>query len=199
MKRRWAESDAGGFPWREIFKGQVLDVGSGDDGIRLDDACTTYFDLPDGGGDDLRKFFPNALGFYDVIHGSQVLEHMLDPVKALESWIDLVRPGGHIIATVPDWELYEKQTWPSKWNAGHRSIWSLDHDIDCGREACQMCADVPHCKLPEWLKGFPVDVIRCQLIDANYDYSVGPDVDQTFDAEKGAEAFIEFVLKKPMI
>lgn len=183
MKRRWAEHDAGGFPWREIFAGDGLDVGSGDDPL----TCARAFDLPDGGGDDLTDFFPPGTQF-DWIHGSQVLEHMLDPVQAFYSWLAMLKPGGHIIATVPDWELYEKQTWPSKWNAGHRSTWSMG------------VRDTPapiHCYLPHWLYKFHAEQILCRVIDNNFDYGLIPEIDQTLDPEKGVEAFIEFVLRKP--
>lgn len=187
MKRRFAEET---FPWREIFTGNGLDVGSGDDPL----TCARPFDLPDGGGDDIRDFFPVGEKF-DFIHASQVLEHMIDPVRALHSWIDLVRPGGHIVATVPDWELYEKQTWPSRWNAGHRSTWSMgiQHLAAPDNDPSRI-----HVKLPDWLGKFPVEELRCHVVDTNYNYSLGPDVDQTLDAEKGVECFIEMVLRKPM-
>src|SRR5215831_7902394 len=119
MRRRLTEADSGRFPWRDIFKGDMLDVGSGDDPL----PCATAFDLPDGGGDHLRKFFPENK--FDLIHGSQVLEHALAPHLMLESWIACLKPGGCIVATVPDWVLYEKTVWPSKFNTGHRSTWSL--------------------------------------------------------------------------
>ena len=206
MRRRWAEHDAGGFPWSDLFKGQVLDVGSGDDPLIIDSACTTFFDLPDGGGDDLTEFFPKARGFYDVIHGSQVLEHMISPTTALASWLEMVKPGGLIIATVPDYELYEHLTFPSKWNAGHRSTWSMtlekrpshrpDSQGDCGNPQCPTCY-ATHIKLPKWLEIFDAEVVLCRLVDTNYDRAVGPDVDQTLDAAKGVEAFIELVLRKP--
>lgn len=192
MKRRWAESAAGVFPWREIFSGPGIDVGSGDDPLQCD-CLVHYFDMPDGSGDDLRDFFEVGTKF-DWVHGSQVLEHMTDPVRALYSWIDMVREGGHIIATVPDFMLYEHGVWPSKWNAGHRSTWSMGILEHNDRNTTAI-----HCKLPEWLQEFPVEILRCQLVDTNYDYGRGPDVDQTLDPEKGVEAFIEFVLRKPRL
>lgn len=185
MKRRWEENDAHRFPWRELFKGKGLDVGSGDDPL----TCAQPFNLADGGGDNLRDFFEPGTQF-DFIHGSQVLEHMENPVRALHSWIEMVKPGGHIVATVPDFNLYEHGIWPSRWNAGHRSTWSM------ARETSP--AEI-HCKLPQWLIDFPVEVVRCALIDTNYDHTLGDDVDQTLDAEKGVEAFIEFVLRKPYV
>ena len=190
MARRLAEADSGGFPWRDIFKGDMLDVGSGDDPL----PGATAFDLPDGGGDDLKRFFPDRK--FDLIHGSQVLEHALAPHLMLQSWIACVKPGGYIVATVPDWALYEKMSWPSRYNPGHRSTWSLD----------QPCRTVSphlgfHIKLPEWLNQFlntntGCELLLCRLVDTNYDYSLGPDVDQTYDPLKRVECFIEFVLRR---
>ena len=188
MRRRLAEADDGGFPWHEVFRGDMLDVGSGDDPLQ----GATAFDLPDGGGDDVRKFFPDRT--FDLIHGSQVLEHALAPHLMLQSWIGCLKPGGYVVATVPDWELYEKMVWPSKYNSGHRSTWSLD----------QTCRTVAphlgfHIKLPEWLDQFlntdqRCNLLLCRRIDTNYDYSLGPNVDQTYDPSTGVECFIEFVL-----
>jgi len=168
----------------------MLDVGSGDDPL----PGAAAFDLPDGGGDDLCKFFPDRA--FDLIHGSQVLEHAFAPHLMLQSWIGCLKPGGYIVATVPDWVLYEKMVWPSIFNPGHRSTWSLD----------QPCRTVSphlgfHIKLPEWLNQFlntgkPCEVLLCRRIDTNYDYSLGPHVDQTYDSSKGVECFIEFVLRR---
>lgn len=179
MARRAKETS---FPWADILlSGRVLDVGSGDD--PLPEAVA--FNLADGAGDDLTKFFPACS--FDTIHASQVLEHMLDPVVALRSWLEVLRPGGYIVATVPDFKTYEKLMWPSRWNQGHRSTWSMDLDA----------SPAPiHCKMPEWLAQFPVEVLLCRLITSNYDFALSADVDQTFNKEKNCECFIEFVLKK---
>lgn len=173
------------FQWGMVlYQGAVLDVGSGDDPLEGSDCV--HFDLPDGGGDLLTKFF-NDGAVFTAIHGSQVLEHMSDPSAALRSWLELLRPGGHIVATVPDFVLYEKLCWPSIWNAGHRSTWSLTHK---GSPA------PIHCKLPEWLEQFPVEVLLCHLVDTNFDYTASRDVDQTFLFEDGVEAFVEFCIRK---
>ncbi len=182
QRRRCAEDSEGKFDWGEIFKGNGLDVGSGDDPL----PNATPFNLPDGGGDDLTDFFPGA--HFDYIHGSQVLEHAIDPVAMLRSWIECLKPGGYIVVTVPDWKLYEKETWPSRFNSAHQSTWSLD----------VKASSAPiHCKLPEWLKQFfpRCRPLLCRLVTTNYDFSLGADVDQTFDSAKGVECFIEFVLQ----
>lgn len=175
------------FPWREVFQGRVLDVGAGTDGLQWPGCDVTHFDLPDGGGDDLTTFFPVPDHQFDCIHGSQVLEHMHNPAGALKSWLALLKPGGHICATVPSWELYEKMRWPSVFNHGHRSTWSMYAKGSPARI---------HCKLPEWLEQFPVIVLRCALVDSNFDYSKPASVDQTYRYEDFVECFCELVVQK---
>lgn len=183
LRRRFAEHDAGGFAWRHVFHGVGFDVGPETDPL----PGAIPFQLPDGGGDDLTKFFPGAQ--LDFIHASNVAEHLLDPVVGVGSWIKLLRPGGLLCMTVPDWLLYEGGVFPSRFNRGHRSTWSLT--------VTHSPAPI-HCKLPEWFAQFPVELILCRLITTNYDFSkVGPTfVDQTFDANAGVECFIEVLAKK---
>lgn len=181
-QRRLADAT---FPWREIFKGHCLDVGAGNDGLQWPGCDVTHFDQPDGSSDDLTQFFATAS--FDVIHGSQVCEHFADPVRAIKSWLTVLKPGGHIVATVPDFVRYEKMNWPSKFNHGHVSTWSLDFPA----------SPAPiHCKLPEWLAQFPVKVLRCALVDTNFDYSKPASLDQTFRFEDYCECFVEFVVSK---
>ena len=181
------------FDWNTVFSGEGLDVGSGDNPlcdcrpVIGDSDKAVSFDLPDGAGDDLRDRF--LARRFDFIHGSNVLEHALSAGVMLRSWIGCLKPGGYIVATVPDWELYEKKTWPSRWNAGHRSTWSMDI----------VHGSPHHHKLPEWISHHfegSVSVLLCRLVDTNYDHNLGPDVDQTFDFDKGVECCIEFVLQR---
>ncbi len=220
QRRRCKETSEGKFDWDKIFKGDILDVGCGDDPLTLESVISlprafyddrpipriTCIDAPDGAGDDIAKFVGDDK--FDCVHGSNVLEHALNPVVMLKSWIACLKLGGYIVATVPDYELYEKKQFPSRWNAGHRSTWSLDFEKrlryaehgtpDCGNPNCPTCY-APHCKLPEWLNQFlntdkPCDLVLCRLIDTS-DHSLPDDVDQTFP-EDGAEVFIEFVLRR---
>ena len=184
MKRRFGSND---FPWDDVFEGIGLDVGAGDDPMGTQGAIP--FDLPDGAGDNTARFFPGAQ--FDFIHGSQVLEHAHDPAVMLRSWLSMLKPGGYIVATVPDWTLYEKRIWPSRWNAGHRSTWSFNTD---GNSPAPI-----HCSLPHWFGRFECEVVLCKLISTNYDYNAPPTLDQTFDANAGVECSIEFVLRKPQL
>lgn len=184
------------YDWGRVFRGHGLDVGSGDDPLSRFLICEEHpfnrweevkdLDLPDGAGDDVTQFVGSDEQF-DFVHGSQVLEHAIDPAVMLRSWLKVLKPGGHIVATVPDWELYEKKTWPSKWNAGHRSQWTIREEPS---------TDARFYVLPIWLEYIGTKVSLCRLVTTNYDFSLGPEIDQTLDSLKGVECFIEFVLLK---
>lgn len=185
MRRRFIEDQTGVYPWMKLFRGRGIDVGCGPDKLPFDNCIP--FDKEHGDANDLTKFFKE--GEFSYLHASQTLEHMIDPVKALTSWIAIVRKHGHLIVSIPSWELYEGLVFPSRFNPDHKSTWSM------------WMKDSPapfHCKMPEWLDQFAetAKVLRCQLIDTNYNYKIGTAKDQTFIETDGVEAFIEFVLKK---
>lgn len=179
--------------WGHILMGYGLDVGPGNDPLLIQNGSMEYLDLPDGGGDDATVHMGCGSQF-DFVHGSQVLEHAIDPRVMLTSWIKITKPGGFIVATVPDWKLYEKETWPSKWNPGHKTVCTMDGGVACFDAIISGAEQIMI--LPAWLKQFDADVVLCRLVDTNYDYRAKPDIDQTYDFSKGVEAFIEFVLKK---
>lgn len=186
MRRRLREDRAEEFPWWKLFKGAGVDVGCGPDKIPFD-TCRP-FDQADGDANDLTTYYaPNS---FNYLHSSQSLEHMVDPVKALRSWIDVVRPKGHLIVTVPDVVLYERMVFPSRFNPDHKSTWSMW--LKAFPKSPQ------HCYLPRWLEQFEdTKILRCQVVDTNYDYTkLETNEDQTLPEDRGVEAFIEFVLQK---
>ncbi len=184
MRRRFVEDKTAVFPWLKLFKGSGIDVGCGPDPLPFPNLTT--FDQEQGDANDLRNYFkPNT---FNYLHASQALEHMIDPVTALQSWIEIVKSRGHLIISIPSWEIYEGMVFPSRYNPDHKSTWSM----------WQKDSPAPiHCRLPEWLKQFTtVKVLRCGLVDTNYDYKIGSSRDQTWIESDSVEAFIEFVLKK---
>ena len=212
MRRRIAENSGSGIavpggdfeflPWYEIFQGDGLDIGSGNDpmmpGDWMDCNSVRTIDLPDGAGDDVTQFIGSNEQF-NFVHGSQVLEHMSDPVVALWSWIKVLKPGGYIVATVPDFELYEGGVWPSRWNQGHKTRWSIWRRERAREEGAPIqTLDMGRINLPDWLEQFKpeIEVKLCRLVTTNYDSEVGTKTDQTYDPAKGVECFIEFVLRK---
>jgi ubiquinone/menaquinone biosynthesis C-methylase UbiE len=123
IKRRFGD---GSFHSR-FFVGVGIDIGGGNDPLA---AYKTFFPAikevmqweqePHGDGQYLNTV-PD--GRFDFLHSSHSLEHMQDPSIALANWIRVVRPGGHLIITVPDEDLYEQGRWPSRFNGDHK--WSF--------------------------------------------------------------------------
>ncbi len=171
--------------WEEVFTGKGIDIGAGDDLIDIDGVVG--FDVQDGDANRLHDYFPASS--FDYIHASQCLEHMHDPVAALESWMKVLKVGGFAVITIPSWELYEGMVWPSRYNPDHKSTFSM----------WQKGSPAPnHVLFPDWLlNNFSQHKIEiCRLVDTNYNYSIGTKMDQTYDRANAVEAFIEFVIKK---
>lgn len=185
MRRRYIEDKTGQFAWFRLFRGKGIDVGCGPDKLPFEECIG--FDKEDGDANRLGEHFP--VGTFDYLHASQCLEHMLDPTSALISWLAVVKKGGHLVISVPDWCLYEGMEWPSRFNPDHKSTWSLW--LTGSPAPC-------HIHVPSWLAEFSelADIKLCRLVDTNYDYTKPSSVDQTLEESDGVEAFIEFVLKK---
>jgi hypothetical protein len=69
------------------------------------------------------------------------------------NWIRVIRPGGYIIATVPDELLYEQGCWPSRFNRDHKHSFTLRSkpiipwSIDLGSLLCRLGVDIEHISL----------------------------------------------------
>lgn len=50
---------------------------------------------------------PYANDTFDVVHAHQVLQHITDPVKALQEMLRVVKPGGYVAARDTDYESFE--------------------------------------------------------------------------------------------
>lgn len=185
MRRRRCEEAEGGFGWNEILTGNGIDVGAGGDPVQLP-KCKA-FDMHDGDANHLSRYISKST--LDYVHASQCLEHMHEPTAALLDWAICVRPGGHLVVTVPDFDLYEHCQWPSRFNPDHKSAWSMWRKSAPG---------VPLIYVPAWcrdLKQHGLACLKVELCDARYDYGMLGDVDQTLSPD-GAEAFIELVFRK---
>lgn len=188
MLRRWREDEQGIFPWKKLFVNvRGLDVGCSDDKVDLPNF--QGFDSQYGHGDanTLSKYFePESL---ETIHASQLVEHLHNPVAALRDWLTILKPGGHVIFSIPDFDLYEKRNFPSRFNGDHKNVFSLWRHGFPGVK--------PFHHLPTMLSKLEgVKILRCELITTNYDWNAPETLDQTFVYEKLVECFLEAVIKK---
>jgi SAM-dependent methyltransferase len=108
------------------FVGEGIDIGGAPDPLKqfvgvfpLLKFVLTW-DLDDGDAQYMQGVPDNI---YDFVHSSHCLEHVHDPRTALANWTRIVKPGGFLIVTVPDEDLYEQGAWPSRFNSDHK--WSF--------------------------------------------------------------------------
>lgn len=100
---------------RRYVNGRVLDVGGGgfysvavERGIPhsawyVVEQDRTHFDEDEGGGRVVgdAQHLPFMAGSFDSVISIQVLEHVFEPVKAIEQMAECLAPGGHLVVLVP--------------------------------------------------------------------------------------------------
>ena len=100
--------------------GHGVDMGCGEDPIRED--ALRYDAIYGKNAESPDDLAPAS---FDYVFSSHCLEHLHDPPLAIQRWWALVKPGGHLVVTVPDYVLYEQRQWPSRFNADHKWTFSL--------------------------------------------------------------------------
>lgn len=181
---------------QKYFVGTGLDVGAGGDPLSryvpLFPGITHVmtFDVPGSDADVVGDATTLASipgdNVYDFVHSSHCLEHLADPEAALRSWLRVTKPGGHVIVLVPDWELYEHETWPSVFNMDHKHCFTCAPVTERWLKAWNELVSVP-----QLLAGLGQTVVRLELLEATY--LPGVITDQTIGI---GECAIEFVLRK---
>lgn len=171
------------------FVGDGIDIGAGADELGqygelfpLMRSCRGW-DLKDG---DAQLMESVADGTFDFAHSSHCLEHMRDPAEALYHWLRVVRPGGHLIITVPSEDLYEQGVFPSTFNSDHKWTFTT-HKFKSWTDKSV--------NLLELLADFSddVQVLKIEVLDATFRYQM-PRFDQTLTPI--GESAIEFVMRK---
>lgn len=171
------------------FAGVGLDIGCGYDKMSaLNFPRVTNIDgydqcLGNGNAEHLADIPDNS---YDFIVSSHCLEHMQSPEIALSNWIRVTKPGGHLVITIPDWEMYEHKLWPSRFNGDHKTAWTTNKDL----------ADkwyIMH--VGTFISGFTerIAFLGASTIIDGFDISLPETVDQTAGP---AECAIEIILRK---
>ena len=167
--------------WIKILSGTVLDVGFNEHqihgewypNIQLSRSMEHYYD-------DLRKF---KGGSFDCIMVGGRLEYENNPLSAILSWLYLLRVGGHLVLTVPDFKWIKGVTCPVRYN--HNRKWSFS------LEKSNLGTHHRHINLIDFISRLPgIQISRIRVVDSEYDIS---NKDQTFPE---TESVIEVVLRK---
>jgi SAM-dependent methyltransferase len=174
----------------KYFVGNGLDIGCGPDSIGqyLHNfplmTSVTPWDMPQGDAQYLESI-PNEM--FDFVHSSHCLEHMVDIDTALNNWIRVLKPGGHLIITVPDEDMYEHGVWPSQNNIDHK--WSFT--------VCKFKSLMPaSVNVVDLVADFAsvLECVKVQKIDDFYRADIDSKFDQTMTPN--AECSIEIIWKK---
>jgi len=154
----------------KYFVGSGLEIGGWNDPLIINGKPIKQHTLPDGSTHKL----PFADNSFDFLYASHVLEHFSNPEIVLREWLRVAK--NYVYFAVPDFELYEKGIWPSKFNKNHHSRFT------------EKSMEI----LLRWLSDV-CTVEFCRLEDNGYNYNADPTIDQT---RTGASAQIEVCLKK---
>jgi SAM-dependent methyltransferase len=175
---------------KHYFRGEGIDIGAGSDSLSAYAHAFPFmrrvvaWDKEQG-----DALYMNGVedGRYDFVHSSHCLEHLVNPMQAVARWLEIVKPGGYVIITVPDEDLYEKGLWPSRFNADHKFSFTIGKPRGGRLPRSINVLDLVSAMLP---------VASCErivLLREFYD-EAHPNVDQTMKSP--AECAIEIVLCK---
>jgi SAM-dependent methyltransferase len=174
---------------RRYFVGRGVDIGGKPDPLSLYSEFfpkmgeVRVWDLEDGDAQFMESVPDNS---FDFVNSSHCLEHLHDPAEGLRNWLRIVKPGGHIIALVPDEDLYEQGIFPSTNNADHKHTFTIFKEKSWSGDSINLIT------LFSTL-GAELRVERIELLNSTFRYDL-PRYDQTMTPV--GECAIEFVLRK---
>jgi SAM-dependent methyltransferase len=174
---------------RRYFVGSGLDIGGKPDPLGLYREFfplmrgVTVWDWEDGDA-QLMAGVPDQS--YDFVHSSHCLEHLVDPHAGLENWMRVLKPGGHLIVTLPDEDLYEQGRFPSTFNRDHKWTFTVLKQQSWSQRSINVVDLVARL-------GPEAELIKLEVLDSTYRHEL-PRFDQTLTPV--GECGIEFVIRK---
>lgn len=142
------------------------------------------WDMPQGDAQLMESVRDDT---YDFVHSSHCLEHMVDPHTALRNWIRITKPGGYLVITVPEEDLYEHLKWPSRFNGDHK--WSFSIGKSKGNMPKATSVMELLMRLPN------IEVQRIVLVDDFFNPNDASDQTRSITTE----CSIEIILKKTVV
>ena len=110
------------------FVGEGIDIGGGPDPLAVYQellpriASVRVWDKDSGDAQFMEGVEDES---FDFVHSSHCLEHLVEPQEGLANWFRILRPGGHLVITVPDEDLYEQGVFRSTYNSDHKWTFSV--------------------------------------------------------------------------
>ncbi len=171
------------------FFGNGVDIGGKPDPLSLyvEMFCqmrsVKTWDLEDG---DAQVMEGVSDGQFDFVHSSHCLEHLVDPYEGLKNWLRIVRPGGYLVITVPDEDLYEQGFFPSTFNKDHKWTFTIFKHHSWSQRSINVI---------DMIRGLGEDaeLVRIEQLSSTYRFDL-PRYDQTLTPV--GECGIEFVIRK---
>lgn len=169
------------------FVGKGIDIGCGPDPLSTDTwpkiTEVVSYDIEINPSADAQYMADVEREHFDFVHSSHCLEHIKNTRAALVNWLELLKPGGFIVCTVPEEFLYEYGRWPSRWNSDHKTSFTM--------RSMPIMPHSQHVSHLLWKLG--VDIEHLTLLTDHWDPAKAG-LDQTLG---DAECAIEFVVRKP--
>ena len=111
---------------------------------------------------------------------------MHNPKVALQNWLRILKPGGHLIVLVPDEDMYEQGVFPSTFNPDHKWTFTVSKSKSWSARSLNLMT---------LLTGLDpsVDIIKLEQITGSFRFGM-PRGDQTLSSV--GEAAIEFIIRK---
>ena len=172
-----------------FFKGKGIDIGAAMDPLSL---YVELFPLitemkiwqkRHGDGQLMEGVADNS---YDFVHSSHCLEHLHDPYEGLKNWFRILKPGGYLIVTIPDEDLYEQGYFPSILNNEHKWTIPLYKSDSWSPKSINATSMVQ-------VLGNAADIVKLELQDATFRTGL-PQLDQT--QTPIGECCIEMIIRK---
>lgn len=171
------------------FRGNGIDIGAGNDQLGqyielfpLMESCKSW-DRDDG---DAEHMVGVKNEQYDFVHSSHSLEDMNEPSVAIANWLRILKPGGHLIVTVPDEDMYEQGVFPSTFNPDHKWTFTINKLTSWSNKSRNLFDIIASF-------GDAADVIKIEQLTSTYRYGLDRQ-DQT--RTPIGEAAIEFIIRK---
>ncbi|HUZ63103.1 MAG TPA: methyltransferase domain-containing protein [Acetobacteraceae bacterium] len=171
------------------FVGAGIDIGGAPDPLWLYRELfpsmrdVRVWDLADG---DAQFMAGVADASFDFVHSSHCLEHLHDAEQGLFNWFRILKPGGYLIVTVPEEDMYEQGIFPSTFNPDHKRSFTIFKERSWHDHSCNVLDLVR-------ALGGQADIQKIQRLDSTYRYGL-PRFDQTLTPI--GEAAIEFIIRK---